>query len=102
MTYPDYPTEAQLDQIRNAPPGEVLGLARALWSYPDYWTRVAEDPGVPSPPPDFEFKYWHEVSTGGWSGNESIIYAMKANTLFWSMHWEQSVRGGHYRFRETP
>ena len=39
-----------------------------------------------------------ELHTGGWSGNESIIYAMQSNFLFWSMNWDMSKRGGHYYF----
>jgi len=41
------------------------------------------------------------LSTGGWSGNESIIEAMRGNWFFWSMCWVQSRRGGHYIF-ELP
>ena len=40
------------------------------------------------------------VSTGGWSGNESIIGAMKENTdylyTFIAFAWR---RGGHYEWR---
>ncbi|KKL86890.1 hypothetical protein LCGC14_1940210 [marine sediment metagenome] len=41
------------------------------------------------------------LSTGGWSGNESVIGAMRMNFLFWSLHWMRSRRGGHYVF-EVP
>lgn len=39
-----------------------------------------------------------ELSTGGWSGNESVISAMQDNTMLWHMTWVQSRRGGHYIF----
>jgi len=39
-----------------------------------------------------------ELITGGWSGNESIIYAMKNNYFFWLHYWLASYRGGKYRF----
>jgi len=37
--------------------------------------------------------------TGGWSGNEDVIKAMKRNFLFWSMSWMKTTRGGHYYFK---
>jgi len=40
-----------------------------------------------------------ELHTGGWSGNEEVIVAMKNNGIFWLICWEKSVRGGHYYFR---
>ena len=42
------------------------------------------------------------LSTGGWSGNEDIIRALRNNFLFWSMCWYQSNRGGHYIFKIKP
>lgn len=42
-----------------------------------------------------------ELHTGGWSGNESLIGALQDNTMFWTMCWMKSERGGHYWF-EIP
>lgn len=39
-----------------------------------------------------------EISTGGWSGNESIIKAMQKNEMLWWMTHYQTTRGGHYVF----
>ncbi len=41
-----------------------------------------------------------ELSTGGWSENEDIINELGLS-LFWLMYWQESCRGGHYRF-EIP
>lgn len=41
----------------------------------------------------------YHVSTGGWSGNESILSAMEENWTFWAVCWQQTKRGGHYVFK---
>jgi len=38
--------------------------------------------------------------TGGWSGNELVISALRENTMFWMLYWKQSNRGGKYVFEE--
>lgn len=58
--------------------------------------------------PDFGFSKENEeekqcvrynLSTGGWSGNEELISAMKSHQTFWMMYWVSSRRGGHHVFR---
>jgi hypothetical protein len=81
-----YPTDVALTRIADWPHADITGLleyARELWTYQDRWTVEGD-------------KLF--VSTGGWSGNESIIAALKRNGMFWIMCWEQSRRGGHYIF----
>lgn len=39
-----------------------------------------------------------KLSTGGWSGNESIIRAMKKN-VFWMTKFLNHRAGGHYELR---
>lgn len=50
---------------------------------------------------DFEEGKRYQISTGGWSGNESLISALRGNFIFWSLSWVQSRRGGHYIFEVT-
>ncbi len=40
-----------------------------------------------------------EYHTGGWSGNEDVISALKENLLFFPMFWKKTEAGGHYYFR---
>jgi hypothetical protein len=87
-----YPTEETLEAIRkwdcDDPAGKIalLRFVQKAWSYPLYFTKIAEE--------------WH-VSTGGWSGNEDLIRAMRKNFVFWSLTWVQERRGGHYIFEVT-
>lgn len=84
----DYPTDEELETLKSWEfkkdidfIGFVVYLTN-LWSYPDRWRF--DDNTL-------------ELSTGGWSGNESIIAAMQ-ETIFWTICWEESRRGGHYKF----
>ena len=43
-----------------------------------------------------------ELHTGGWSGNESLIYALLNNQMFNIMWYSQWNRGGHFRFEINP
>jgi hypothetical protein len=86
-----YPTDECLDKIKNwdiIKDRNFLGMMefiKSVWQYADWgWAEKGD-------------KYF--ISTGGWSGNEDIIYAMKGNHIFWAIHWEQSRVGGHYIFR---
>lgn len=38
------------------------------------------------------------LTTGGWSENEEIINLI-SNTMFWFLWWQESKRGGYYRFK---
>jgi len=98
-----YPTDESLDIITKWPlaPTDTEGwfaFIKSGWTYRDvgYWTesmhteeRVLGD------------QYQYAISTGGWSGNESIIMAMQENRVLWSITWEMSANGGHYIFRRS-
>lgn len=38
------------------------------------------------------------MATGGWSGNEELIAALRENFLVWSLCWVSSHRGGGHVF----
>lgn len=91
------PTSVALEWVKNfdllsRDPNEVMSLVRSLWEFAEWGWREEEfdDFGRPS------IRY--SLSTGGWSGNESIIGALRQNrNFFWTLYWEQSRRGGHYQ-----
>jgi len=41
-----------------------------------------------------------ELTTGGWSENENLIDQI-AETWFWLLWWQESKRGGYYKFIYT-
>ena len=88
-----YPTEETLRIIREWKIESKKNTVRLLtfcvnaWNWKPYGI-TAKDSG-------------YEFHVGGWSGNEDIISAMQDNRLFWSLCWQASRRGGHYKFDLT-
>lgn len=95
-----YPTDEALDKIKNweikdfSELEKIFDFVGDLWSYPEYWrvktslTNWETGQGLKQ----------YTISTGGWSGNESLIGAMQDNPILWGMTWISSRRGGHYEF----
>lgn len=87
-----YPTEEELSTIKN---WDILkdgfdGLVDfiiSIWWMSGWGVKVAKN------------KLW--LHTGGWSGNEDIIATLQ-ETMFWTMAWQKSERGGHYYFEWKP
>ena len=98
-----YPTEDTLAAIRDWPLDTlpdyeaVMDFAGRAWSYPDYWTKDPAwlDPEWASGPPRLRYVF----STGGWSGNESIVGAIEANQMLQLIGAYSWRRGGHYEYR---
>jgi hypothetical protein len=86
-----YPTEELLETIRNWPWQQgfngLMELVKRNWNWSDMMFCKEEDT--------------YSISTGGWSGNESLVHAMQENQMFWGLCWVSSRRGGHYEF-EVP
>lgn len=97
-----YPTDATLECIVSWKIDDyedcatLLAFVQKAWHWPSYFTKAPNRhrpwPGART----LERRY--TVSTGGWSGNESLIAAMESNFMFWTLTWESSRRGGHYIF----
>ena len=98
MTFDEdgYPTGETLDEIQNfdiMKPRPLDRLPDLIRLIRDHWWGG-----------DCGFTYNFETGclelhTLGWSGNESIIMALKKTRMFWSLFWVKSTRGGHYWFR---
>jgi len=83
-----YPKACELRKITKWDYNDFQGLIEYVeerWKYFDwgYFRRTRK-------------RYY--LSTGGWSGNESIVAALMKNLMFWSCCWVSSKRGGHYVF----
>ena len=98
-----YPTEEELEKVKTwyrDTPDNAWGLVeylRSIWWLPDRHVVVYR--GRDSL---FGKQVWKlTLHTGGWSGNEDIIFALKTS-LFWFFHWQMSRRGGHYWFHLPP
>jgi len=89
-----YPTKYELNKITTwdflkKPITEFLEYIRQRWNWADIGYFDLSGKRI--------LKL--QLHTGGWSGNESIISAMRDNWIFWMMCWQKSERGGHYWFR---
>lgn len=83
-----YPTDEELKRIEEWDIKDMVGLA-------DYVCELWSDCGSVNL---HNNKRDLTLATGGWSGNEEIIEAL-AKTVFWSLFWDSSHRGGKYIFR---
>lgn len=92
----EYPTDECLEWIRNFEMKERSDIIKLMDFIGEIWWSA-----------DWGFKRFrlHEgyrkytMSTGGWSGNESIIAALRSNRLVWSFSFCNHRTGGHYTFR---
>jgi len=75
----EYPTEKELeivkewDILKNGV-GGLLEHIESIWWCPDWGFKLSG-----------KRVFRLELHTGGWSGNEDIIEALKSNNLFWVM-----------------
>ena len=89
-----YATDAELEVVKHWPVAsgwvplmEFIGTT-CWWAADWGWTGPIED--------HEENATRYAISTGGWSGNESVITAMRENREFWHTCWYSMRRGGHY------
>jgi hypothetical protein len=98
-----YPTKRALKYILNYPnsvkdPYTLLDFVKSLWMFKDWgWQEENTTDAIGTP------KTRILISTSGWSGNESIVEALKYNkSHLWQLFWEESRRGGHFKLLLSP
>jgi len=93
-----YPTDAALEIVRRwnwTDPEGWFRFIKNIWSYTDWGWHESE---VKHEFTEGKMVFRYNLSTAGWSGNESLIRAMQDNDFLWWMVWTQSRKGGHYIF----
>ena len=78
---------------------DLMQYIKSIWWMPTFGWRQSEPTVEICASLDGKNKITktlYTISTGGWSGNESIIHSLTQNKLFWSTSWVSSRRGGHY------
>lgn len=94
-----YPTEQELMRLETWDTKtkqdriDCLRYAASLWHWPDMAYEVGGTDDVYGDCTYFRF------ATGGWSGNESIMASLSANSMLWIFCWHMSKRGGLTVFR---
>lgn len=95
-----YPEEEELERIRKWDSQDfpcMLNFVEELHIYKNYiWREVVKDEIHKQPILKWTF------CTGGWSGNESLIYAVLDNFVFKCMWYYSWQRGGKYVFMIDP
>ena len=97
-----YPTDETLRLIREwsidsmQAAADAMDFAGKAWAYSKQWEMEErwDDPDWPSHP-----KRVYRFSTGGWSGNESIVSAIEENQMLQILGAWSWRRGGHYEYR---
>lgn len=105
-----YPTPEEETRIQSWPPFSdypgLLAFVQSCWWQAEWGRHEVPyvDPGTGPGAESDETGIEYHLSTGGWSGNETLIAILREKPVgFWSQCWIQSRWGGHYIFRvQTP
>ena len=80
----DYPTDEELEKIRQWPmeaANDLPPYVASVWCYPESAQETSAGLWV--------------FATGGWSGNEEILAAMRDSMAWYLLHWQHLyVAGG--------
>lgn len=93
-----YPTEETLRIVREWPIRSNYGIKHLLRFVEEAWRNRF----VISRNSQKGRESYIKVATHGWSGNESLIGALRENRVFWALCWLRSERGGGHWFLRRP
>ena len=100
LDHDGYPTDASLIEIERAKwvdAAAVLDAVKAAWHWQDFATHdltVCESSVVHV----MDGELFLRLSTGGWSGNESLVKALMKSEVG-KLTWALKARGGLWIFR---
>jgi hypothetical protein len=97
-----YPTDDTLAAIEAWKPEQGvaawLDFAAACWHWPEFVSRELRPEEALIVQAEADNRYLR-LATGGWSGNESVIGAMRANRLLSAFTWRLTACGGLHIYR---
>jgi hypothetical protein len=105
LDHEGYPTDDTLKQIKEwkiktyKDTLELFEFIKQNWWMPDWgFHHTQKDVEIIYGNAKGNRRHEFQLSTGGWSGNEDVIRAMRENYVFWGTTWCVHRRGGHYEF----
>jgi hypothetical protein len=91
-----YPTDDTVKTIEDWPYQDITGaldFVAAAWHWPDFvsYELSAHEAGVLRADPGDRYL---RLATGGWSGNETLIAALRTNRMIHALSWRLDAVGG--------
>jgi hypothetical protein len=93
----DYPTEAALKRIRKWDPMDAAGaldFVASIWNWPEFGVSSVLRPEEAAVVGAEGGERYLRLATGGWSGNEDIVGALRANRILSAFTWKLTASGG--------
>ena len=87
-----YPTEQSLNYVKSWPYKNMVSLFEFIKPAFDKYGLIELEENEDNK------KKW-TIATGGWSGCEDVIDALRDNYIFWALYWDSSYRGGKHIFK---
>lgn len=99
-----YPTDETLKRIEDWPYTDINGcldFVQSCWHWPDCASNKLRPEEVDIVG-ERDGERFLRLATGGWSGNESVVCALRNNRVVWAIAWQMHARGGLFIFKYQP